>query len=336
MEFEQFCNLLPKIELHAHLNGSLSAFSLQKLGCSNEQISEYQQLADLQATEKTLNECFKLFKVAHSATKNQQSVYLATKYVIEDFFNENVAYLELRTTPREEQNMTKADYIESVIRAIKDCDKNIIVKLLLSIDRSDDLKCEENLELIIKMRQKYPNVIKGVDFSGNPYNGTFDPKLFQKARNCGLFITLHCAEIKNDEEVEEILKFRPDRIGHGTFLHPNFGGNDSIWKLYLDTNIPLECCLTSNVACGTAKSYKQHHLQEWIKNSLPFTLCTDDKGVFGTNLSKELGLAYQYFSLTPTNLWEMTQKTVSYTFASDEEKKVLTKILQDWKVKNHF
>ncbi|EFA07116.1 adenosine deaminase-like protein [Tribolium castaneum] len=332
MEFEQFCNFLPKIELHAHLNGSLSATSLQKLGCSNEEISEYQKLAELQATEKTLNECFKLFKVAHNATKNPQAVYLATKYVIEDFYNDNVAYLELRTTPREEENMSRVEYIESVVKAIEDCDKKIIVKLLLSIDRSNNLKVEENMEVIIKMKEKYPHVIKGVDFSGNPYVGGFNPKLFQKARDSGLFVTLHCAEIKNDKEVEEILKFRPDRIGHGTFLL----SNDHIWKLYLDTNIPLECCLTSNVACGTTKSYKEHHLQEWIKNSLPFTLCTDDKGVFGTTLSKELVLACQYFSLKPTDLWDMTLKTISYTFASDEEKTFLTTTLQDWKMKNHF
>jgi hypothetical protein len=36
--------------------------------------------------------------------------------------------------------------------------------------------------------------------------------------------------------------------------------------------IVSECCLTSNVVCGTAKNYETHHLQEWIKNALPFTL----------------------------------------------------------------
>lgn len=196
--------------MHAHLNGSLDASSLQLLGCTNAEISEYRQLTNLQATEKTLNECFKLFKVAHNATKNPQSIYLATKYVIEDFYKDNVVYLELRTTPRDEEHMTKIEYIEAVIKAIHECTENILVKLLLSIDRSKDLESsEETMELIIKMKEKYPSIIKGVDFSGNPYVGSFSSKLFQKARDCGLFVTLHCAEIKNDKEVKQILKFKP-------------------------------------------------------------------------------------------------------------------------------
>lgn len=34
-----------------------------------------------------------------------------------------------------------------------------------------------------------------------------------------------------------------------------------------------EMCMTSNIVCGTSKSYREHHIQEWIKNDLPFTLC---------------------------------------------------------------
>lgn len=56
-------------------------------------------------SDKTLQECFDLFKVAHQATNNPKNVYLATKSVIQDFYNDNVAYLELRTTPRAEKGI---------------------------------------------------------------------------------------------------------------------------------------------------------------------------------------------------------------------------------------
>lgn len=56
-------------------------------------------------TEKTLEECFDLFKVAHKATNNPKNVYLATKSVIKDFYDDKVAYLELRTTPRAEKGI---------------------------------------------------------------------------------------------------------------------------------------------------------------------------------------------------------------------------------------
>lgn len=54
-------------------------------------------------TDKTLQECFKLFDVAYKVTNNPNNVYLATKSVIQDFDDDNVVYLELRTTPRAEK-----------------------------------------------------------------------------------------------------------------------------------------------------------------------------------------------------------------------------------------
>lgn len=194
----------------------------------------------MQKTERTLDECFELFRVAHELTKTKQAVYLATESVIKEFVNDNVKYLELRTTPRQEAEMSKEQYIESVIKAILNCDSNIIVKLLCSIDRRHPLKSsEESLDLIIKMKEKYPDVIKGVDLSGNPSAGCFPEELFKKAKDHGLFVTLHCGEVKNNEEVLQMLRFHPDRLGHCTYLHPNYGGSETNWDLYKSLNLPV-------------------------------------------------------------------------------------------------
>lgn len=45
-------------------------------------------------------------------------------------------------------------------------------------------------------------------------------KIFEKARTEGFRIALHCAEVKNDDEIRDMLEFMTplDRIGHGTFI----------------------------------------------------------------------------------------------------------------------
>lgn len=204
-------------------------------------MAKYQELNTiLEKTERTLDECFQLFKVAHELTKTKEAVYLATKSVIKEFANENVIYLELRTTPREENGMTKEEYIESVVKAILESNSEITVKLLCSIDRRHTLETSmKSLEIIIKMKNKYPDIIKGLDLSGNPLEGNFFEELFSKAKSNGLFITLHCAEVKNDVEVLEMLKFQPDRLGHCTYLHPSYGGCKSNWQLYCSLKIPI-------------------------------------------------------------------------------------------------
>lgn len=222
------------------MNGSLSSQTLKKLGCFDESIEEYHRLNKvMERSSRTLDECFLLFKVAHNATRTKEAVYTATKDVIEEFFNDNAIYLELRTTPRSEECMTMEEYVETVVKAIQDNKLNIIVKLLLSIDRRYQLPASDNvMNLIIKMKNKYPDIIKGVDLSGNPNVGIFNSELFKKAKESGLSLSLHCGEVKNDKEVEEMLFLNPDRIGHATCIHPKYEGSEELWNLYCQKLIP--------------------------------------------------------------------------------------------------
>jgi hypothetical protein len=50
--------------------------------------------------DRTLAECFKLFDVIRTVTTNHATVRRVTREVIEDFQVDNVAYRELRTTPK--------------------------------------------------------------------------------------------------------------------------------------------------------------------------------------------------------------------------------------------
>lgn len=136
--------------------------------------------------------------------------------------------------------MTKEEYIEAVVKAIKETELDIVVKLILSIDRRHDGETSrESLKIIIRMKETYPDIIKGVDLCGDPEIGTFDTELFTYARNNGMKITVHCGEVQNEKEILKILSFRPDRIGHATFLHPNYGGSQTIWDLYNLVKIPV-------------------------------------------------------------------------------------------------
>lgn len=128
--------------------------------------------------------------------------------------------------------------------------------------------------------------------SGNPNHGSFDKlkNLLEKARKNDLRTTIHCAEIVNSEEITSILEFHPDRIGHACYLHPQYKGCKKNWSLFKELNILTgicpkmyihlknfnfffsEICLTSNVVCGEIDIYENHHLQEWIKDKLPFSL----------------------------------------------------------------
>ncbi|CAN1811027.1 N6-mAMP deaminase [Linum perenne] len=315
-EWRQWVSL-PKVELHAHLNGSVRASTLLELarnlgekGCIAFSDVEHVILKG----DRSTREVFKLFDLIHVLTTDHKTVTRITKEVIEDFAAENVVYLELRTTPKRNDSigMSKRSYMEAVmdgLRAVTEVDldvvplisgvdavssassiavnnvhhgdgrKKIYVRFLLSIDRRETTEAAmDTVKLALEMRDLG---VVGIDLSGNPIVGewtTFLPAL-QFAREQGLCITLHCGEV--------------------------------------------EICLTSNIMTDTIPSLDIHHFADLYKAKHPMVLCTDDSGVFSTSLSKEYSLASSAFGLGRKELFKLARDSVEFVFADDYVKQEL-------------
>ncbi|XP_047117046.1 adenosine deaminase-like protein [Schistocerca piceifrons] len=335
MDVATFCRELPKLELHAHLNGSLSSRTLNALrqlqnssDASGDSWKKCEAIIN-HGNERTLDECFQLFSVVHSLTSTPTAVSKATDDVIEEFEEDGVIYLELRSTPRcIDGIMTKEQYVEAIVKSIRKANisRNILTKLIVSVDRQRGLtEAEENVLLAVDMHFKYPDIVVGIDLSGHPCKGRIEDflPLLQKARSSGLKLSLHCAEVPNVDEVEKILKFKPHRIGHGTCIHPNFGGSEKLWNMLSKSGIPVEVCLTSNLKTKTIEGYEKSHLGPLLEQNIPVVLSTDDKGVFATTLSEECRIAAETFSLTRMWMCEAMLRSVSYTFTTEDEKNKL-------------
>ena len=52
------------------------------------------------------------------------------------------------------------------------------------------------------------------------------------------YYILH-AQIPGNTDTEELLSLNPDRIGHGTFLHPENGGKQSSIDFIIHNKIPI-------------------------------------------------------------------------------------------------
>ena len=216
----------------------------------------------------------------------------------------------------------------------------IIAKLLISVDRRKSLReAEENVNLAIQLRKKYPDIVVGIDFSGDARVGNakdFIPVLLRGQEN-GLKLTAHVAEVPNHDEVEALLgvAIRPDRIGHGTCIHPKSeGGSTELWKRLSGTKIPVEVCLTSNVLCKSVQKYEDHHVGQLIEDEVDFLPCTDDKGAFGCSLTHEYTVLKDYFKLSLDQLYKISRGGILQSFASKEEKELLLSKWEEWRKLN--
>jgi adenosine deaminase len=114
------------------------------------------------------------------------------------------------------------------------------------------------------------------------------------------------------ESVWAALRLGAERIGHGIAA-----AEDPALMSYLrERDIPLEICITSNLATGVVKRLEDHPIRRLYDAGVPVTLNTDDPAMFGCNLVGEYRLAAQQFGFSEAELRGIAQNGFRYAFGS--------------------
>lgn len=345
-DLKLFCRKLPKLELHAHLNGSISSNTMQKLlkrysDHNKGDVPQLWQTTILKEEKRTLSECFTVFKMIHHLVDDEEAVRMVACDVVKEFAEDGVIYLELRSTPRGNQTtgMTKQSYVEAILSGIDNAfekdELNIKVNLLLSIDRRQSVaEAFDTVRLAISLMGQthhYAKVV-GIDLSGDPTKGDISslfPAL-RLAKEGDLKLAVHLAEIpQRNEEASLLLSLYPDRLGHATFIHQKAGGSEKLETEILTRQVPIEICITSNLKCQTVSSYESHHFARWYERCHPLIICTDDKGVFSTSLSEEYAIVGRVFSLNQYQLKTLAAEAINHIFDNDSLKSELSKVYHE-------
>jgi len=191
--------------------------------------------------------------------------------VLRDFAADGVVYLELRTTPRAmpKAGLSKSQYVETILTAIGEFeagDTTLRTRLILSIDRRNSL--EEALEVVALAREFSGRGVVGIDLCGDPKKRGIEAlaPAFELAKRelPELGLTLHFAEAEEsgtDDELNMLLDWRPDRIGH--VIHV---GDEVKDRIIRTGGLGLELCLSCNVHANMITGgFEAHHFGEWWK-----------------------------------------------------------------------
>lgn len=344
---------LPKVELHAHLFGCIRLEALKDIQTKRrepESSGSSSSITDgrLSKVSRNIDDAFTYFEQVYRIIQTPQDVRTICDHVIQDFQQDNVVYLELRTSLKSfpEHNMSTEDYAQIIYQVAQDHSDKIVVRLLLSIDRAKLIsrdRAMQELEAVFRLARKYTDFIVGVDIAGNPKKGNLSYVLSDlKSRimdengefHNQLKLTIHTAEVPSEstEEVDEILSLRPHRIGHGCFL------TEVQLRVLEAGGIYVEMCPSSNLTTMELKDIRDHHFGcFWARESRKgfAVICTDDTGLFRTNLSKELHLMSQAFSLSAADLKRLQYVALEASFAPQDLKDRIKDILDSTSVPNN-
>jgi adenosine deaminase/aminodeoxyfutalosine deaminase len=117
--------------------------------------------------------------------------------------------------------------------------------------------------------------------------------VFAFVRKNGLALVPHAGETDGPASVWACLELGADRIGHGI----RSVEDPDLMRRLRDDDIPLEVCITSNVATGAAPSLDAHPVRRLYDAGVPITINTDDPALFATSLEKEYAIAQDRFGI---------------------------------------
>jgi adenosine deaminase len=173
---------------------------------------------------------------------------------------------------------------------------------------------------ILKVRDELGIPVVGFDIAGQEAGypaGNFR-EAFDYVHENFMHKTVHAGEAYGAESIfQAITDLHADRLGHGYFLFdtdrvrdPRIGDpgryTERLASFIADQRITIEVCLTSNLQTNPElKDLRRHSLGKMLERRLSTTICTDNRLVSDTTVSREIGLATGNFEIGPRLLKNM-------------------------------
>ncbi|MEE8525702.1 MAG: adenosine deaminase family protein, partial [Thermoanaerobaculia bacterium] len=170
---------------------------------------------------------------------------------------------------------------------------------------------------VVEARDRLGLPVVGFDLAGAEagHPASDHEPAFEYAKRNFLKTTVHAGEAYGPESIfQAITRLDADRIGHGTHLYAvdQVRKEDpgryvhQLTEYVADRRITLEVCITSNMqTMPHLRQVDQHPFGNMLRDKLSVTLCTDNRLVSQTTVTKEMAKACAAFQVTRKQLRDL-------------------------------
>ena len=338
----ELIRILPKAELHCHLDGSVRIETIIELAKTQKvklpTFDKYLLKSQLTIGKNigSLEEYISRFDITLSVMQTPESLERTSYELAEDCHNDGIRYLEIRYSPilHINRGMKMAESVENVKLGLKRAEEDFGIQCGIIICGIRHISPEISLKLANIAVQFKNNGVVGFDLAGAEEN--FPAKHHQEAFELilknNINTTLHAGEAYGPDSIHQAIhSCGAHRIGHGTRLKEN----SDLMKYVNDHRIPLEICLNSNIHTKSILSLDKHPFPEYFKKHLRVTLNTDNRLISNTTLTDEYLTAIKYYKLNPHDIRTIIINGFKSAFLPHLERRVLIKKILD-ELENKF
>jgi adenosine deaminase len=321
-------DLMPKVELHLHLDCSLS-YEVVKVLQPGISFDDYKArfIAPSKCTD--LADYIKRAVSGVELMQTKESLQLVTLDLFKQLKADNVVYAEIRFAPllHINQGLSPDEVVATVLSAMKEGIKTYEIEaglILCTLRHFSESQSLETASLVQKYRNKG---VVGFDMAADEAGFPIDNhiKAFQLVNKAGIPCTAHAGEAKGAASVWETMKnLHPKRIGHGVRSI-----EDSKLIEYLKKqDIHLEICPTSNVQTNIYPTIQEHVVDKLYEMGVSISINTDARTISNVSLTKEYNTLVRHFNWGKEEFLKINLEAIRHSFTS---KKIKDRIEQKLK-----
>lgn len=296
-----------KIDLHLHLDGSLSADTLLRLAGKDhielpaDTAEGLRPYLTAEIDCESLNKYLERFKLPLAILQTAENLRIAAYDLGMELRERGLDYAEVRFAPQlhTEKGLTQEETVRAVLEGLRqvteESREGIGLKAILCCMRGDKSHAA-NMETVRVASEYLGRGVAAADLAGAEGlypTGDFEEE-FTLARKLSVPFTIHAGEADGPESIWSALKFGAVRIGHGVRAIED----EELMKELAGTGVVLEMCPSSNLQTKAVRRISDYPLREYLKRGIKVTVNSDNMTVSDTWVGREFDLLSREYALT--------------------------------------
>ena len=308
---------IPKVELHIHLNGSITESTASTLASRHgADPATALRLRDGRYPGHYANfgGFLDAYMLANSFVRTPEDLELVAAAFAQGQAAQRIIYSEAIFTAMifVRNGMDPTEMWAAVTRGLASAGPETHIGLVVDAIRDfGRAEAEATIELVERADAPIVGLcLTGVESTEPIENFVL---LRDAATRLGMGFQVHAGEMGPPASIVEALDvLGADRIGHGVQA---IRDADLLERLIRD-EVPLDVCPSSNVGISLFPSLEAHPVAEMWRRGVTMTISSDDPPFFGTTLTDELRHVVRLAGLSRDDLAELQRRAVGVSFAN--------------------
>jgi adenosine deaminase len=321
LPLEQRFALMPKSEIHVHLEGATDAETSYTIAQRNnvklpvDTLEEWRHYFEFRDFPHFIN----VYRATVDTIRTADDLALIIAQFYVSQARQNIRYTEcFMSMSLHLRRLSASDILDALAQGIERGTTATNARIAFIADISREDVDTQAAVLDLALRGKRRGLIVGIGLGG--LEPPFPPRLFREtyaqAAAAGLQVVAHAGEASGYESVQEAVdELGVSRIGHGIRVIESAACMEDMRQ----RDIAFEVCPVSNYALANVPRDRPHPIRTMLDAGLRCTLNSDDPAMFSTDLAAQYTLLSQQ-GFSWDELWALNCATLDATFLSEAEK----------------